>query len=706
MEHKAARLRAHGRVWDTRTAKDAAPAPGPSGYHEVQGPVGDLAGTVLAGSRSDLGFHITGPLVQATSIGHVTRNLGEALWRLGYEVTTDTTIWGHDAVHAPSFLGRVEPLCQKPVRPYVVIDWSRRLSRGSTLEHFRIQIDPTDSHPKHRPEMIAAYQSDAVDLVLCFSHQCRQTWLEWGVPPEKVVVWHLGVDPLVYRPDGPRRDLADVAWLRDVAPGPTPFVFVAAGYMQPRKGVQEAVSAYCAAFRGRRDVAFIVKGVLASWGEDVTRAILATLEKASDHPPVSIINERISEYDMAALLRTADCFVNAHHLEGFGLMPLQAMACGTPPLVTDYHGPKEYATTDNTYLLPITGEELVDSKYSQEHLRWGVYSQSALQTKLLEAHADPKRAQRIAAGIATAARFTWEQAATKIVSLVTDNMGYPRRRPRKWCNQHIPLSIIMPVRDGATKLEACLKSLYAQRDWWEVLVADDASQPSEAKRIAAMCKAYPNVRLIRSDKQLGCFGARQILCEEARGDFIASLDADLDFSETADGWWEVLIQLWEERGRGIVHPLLLYPADKNARRVQSAGGCFPKGKEWPGWHRWMNEPATDPALCDPAEVIYTCGAFQFFHHTLLDVVQVDPRYFPAYYGDVDFCYRARIAGYLVWYCPEVTVIHDANSWTNAPGNKTGWRLEECRRLFLDRWGDVVAEDLKRVDETGALRRLT
>jgi hypothetical protein len=51
----------------------------------------------------------------------------------------------------------------------------------------------------------------------------------------------------------------------------------------------------------------------------------------------------------------------------------------------------------------------------------------------------------------------------------------------------------------------------------------------------------------------------------------------------------------------------------------------------------------------------------------------------------------------------VTVIHDAGSWGSTNEGKKQANLVETQRRFMERWGDVVAEDRKRQDATGALR---
>lgn len=104
----------------------------------------------------------------------------------------------------------------------------------------------------------------------------------------------------------------------------------------------------------------------------------------------------------------------------------------------------------------------------------------------------------------------------------------------------------------------------------------------------------------------------------------------------------------------------------------------------------------------PALVVTAPGAFHFFHASLLDHVMMDALYYPCMYEDSDFCYQARSAGYSVLYWPEVSIIHDANTYTGSEG-KQQIDLSGLRRRFDERWRDLWEEDLRQQDETGALR---
>ena len=80
----------------------------------------------------------------------------------------------------------------------------------------------------------------------------------------------------------------------------------------------------------------------------------------------------------------------------------------------------------------------------------------------------------------------------------------------------------------------------------------------------------------------------------------------------------------------------------------------------------------------------------------------DDEYYPAYYGDVDFCFRLRERGWLVLLEPQARVRHQGQMSTT-----TRFRsfIAECnRQRFLQRHGDVVAQRGTRTLDQGDLDR--
>jgi glycosyltransferase involved in cell wall biosynthesis/GT2 family glycosyltransferase len=654
--------------------------------------------------RADLAIQMRGPMLKSYSISHVLRNVALALHRSGIEVRWDST---EVETEAASYLGLMKPLQGPPVRDHIAMTWGWK---GDIPAHDRqrghFKFDCSDSFRPQNPEVVEAYKSSATDVVACFSDMCIERWAAVGVPREKIVKVPLGVDPLVFRPDGWRNDLTDqIRWWPGIEGDcADPFMFLVAGYLQQRKGVGEALEAYCRAFGPDDPVVFMVKGVRSAWGQEQSDLIENVLNRYSGHASVAYCGHNISKYEMAALLRRADCLINAHHMEGFGLVPLQAMACGTQVLVTDYHGPREYATQENALLLETTGEVAANERYPgiPEGVVWADYSIDRLADLMQEAMGGEGQSERIEAGLETVRQFSWDATAARLIEVIEERIGFLMHRPRKWFKREL-VSVVFPVRNAGDKPERTVRTLFEATEHRpvEVVIFDDASEPGDARKLLEIVEEFEGIRLIRSDEHVGCFRGRQIAFEQAQGEFIINIDGDMDFSETRGDWISVLRRAMERHDAGIMHPLLVWPG-RGEQSVQSAGGFI----EGPFMckHRYIDMPSCSDGVDVEVPLVCAPSALHFFKHDLLDLIGMDGDYFPAYVGDVDFCYAARAAGRPVWYCPEVTIIHDAGSWTKGEGKQMEaayWPRNA--ELFLSLWGDIYEEDKHRQDRTGALR---
>lgn len=87
------------------------------------------------------------------------------------------------------------------------------------------------------------------------------------------------------------------------------------------------------------------------------------------------------------------------------------------------------------------------------------------------------------------------------------------------------ISVLMIARNAEETIRASVESVLRQTTTeFELLVYDDASQDDTAARVEAFRDA--RIRLIRGSVHLGIPAARNILLREAKGRFIAWLDAD------------------------------------------------------------------------------------------------------------------------------------------------------------------------------------
>jgi glycosyltransferase involved in cell wall biosynthesis len=112
----------------------------------------------------------------------------------------------------------------------------------------------------------------------------------------------------------------------------------------------------------------------------------------------------IDEADKPALLRGATVLVQLSHYEGFGLTPLEAMACGTPVVVSDRSSLPEVVGAAGFTLEPDDVEGIA-----------GAIIACAIQEDL--------RADLRQRGLEQAARFSWKRAAGQTLQVLRQAQG-------------------------------------------------------------------------------------------------------------------------------------------------------------------------------------------------------------------------------------------------------------------------------------------
>jgi glycosyltransferase involved in cell wall biosynthesis len=88
------------------------------------------------------------------------------------------------------------------------------------------------------------------------------------------------------------------------------------------------------------------------------------------------------------------------------------------------------------------------------------------------------------------------------------------------------VSVLLPVRDAAATLRACLDSLAAQTlGDHEVVAVDDGSGDGSAGLLLARARNDPRLRVLRTPRR-GLVGALSLALAEARAPLVARMDAD------------------------------------------------------------------------------------------------------------------------------------------------------------------------------------
>jgi len=90
------------------------------------------------------------------------------------------------------------------------------------------------------------------------------------------------------------------------------------------------------------------------------------------------------------------------------------------------------------------------------------------------------------------------------------------------------LSVIVPAYNMAAYVHECLLSLLAQKTnfEFEVIVCNDTSPDRTLEICLNLAQSWPNLKVLNNEQNLGLVGTMRRLLTEAKGDYIAYLDAD------------------------------------------------------------------------------------------------------------------------------------------------------------------------------------
>lgn len=232
---------------------------------------------------------------------------------------------------------------------------------------------------------LATHNSAAI---ITGSESTRQDLIElFGVAPEKIVVTPYAADP-IYQPMD--RDAARRA-VRSRLRVPSPYL-LSVGVLQPRKNLPRLVRAYNR-IATRIPHRLVVVGKEGWAGEELQAAI-------AEAPPgrEPLFTGYVADADLPALYAGADLFLYPSLYEGFGLPPLEAMACGTAVITSNTSSLPEVVGDAGVTVDPLNTEELA----------------AAIEALL---HDEPRRQTLETAGLARARQFTWERTARETVEV-------------------------------------------------------------------------------------------------------------------------------------------------------------------------------------------------------------------------------------------------------------------------------------------------
>lgn len=174
----------------------------------------------------------------------------------------------------------------------------------------------------------------------------------YGVEPSRVVVLPPGVDLV-------RFSHADRTGARaSMGLEPDAFVAVSVRRLEPRMGLDVLLDAWA------RVQAELPEAVLVIAGEGREWERLEAQRRTLPSPGSVRLVGGVGDDELVRLYQAADCsVVPTRALEGFGLVTLESLACGTPPIVTDVGGlPDGVVALDPSLIVPREDAEALAAR--------------------------------------------------------------------------------------------------------------------------------------------------------------------------------------------------------------------------------------------------------------------------------------------------------------------------------------------------------
>lgn len=224
---------------------------------------------------------------------------------------------------------------------------------------------------------------DMADIIITVSENSGRELTEFlGIPKEKIRVVYNGVNHAVFNQNAP----TDTE-----IPLPEDYILYI-GTLEPRKNLVTLLKAFAQTNAAKNGIKLVIAGAK-GWEYDEIYKMAANLKTEVTFTGYVPSNE------LPALYRRARAFAFPSLYEGFGIPPLEAMACGTPVVTTRSSSlPEVVGSAAATVSDPASPDELaaaIDRAVSDEDFRKKCISEGLLRAK----------------------RFTWEKSCESVMKI-------------------------------------------------------------------------------------------------------------------------------------------------------------------------------------------------------------------------------------------------------------------------------------------------
>lgn len=217
------------------------------------------------------------------------------------------------------------------------------------------------------------------------------------------------------------------------------------------------------------------------------------------------------------------------------------------------------------------------------------------------------------------------------------------------------LSVVILNWNGRHHLERFLPSVVAHTSGSaEVVVADNGSTDDS---VVWLRMHYPDLRVIRLDRNYGFAGGYNRALEEVDSDYVLLLNSDVEVTE---GWWQPLVEVLDsDSSVAAVAPKLRAVDQRDKFEYAGAAGGFIDYLGYPFCRgRILSTVERDEAQYDSVrEIFWGSGAALCCRRDIFFEVGGFDEHFFAHMEEIELQWRMQLAGYRILSVPTSTVYH-------------------------------------------------
>ena len=251
------------------------------------------------------------------------------------------------------------------------------------------------------------------------------------------------------------------------------------------------------------------------------------------------------------------------------------------------------------------------------------------------------------------------------------------------------VSILIPNKDHRETLENCIRSIKEKSTYknYEILVIENNSREQETFEYYRRLE-QEGVRILRWEKPFNYSAINNFAARQAKGEYLLLLNNDTRV--ITPGWIQGMLGNCQRREVGITGAKLYYPDNT----VQHAGIIIGIGGI--AGHAFLNLPRSRSGYLHKASIqmdysAVTAACMMVKRKVYEELGGFEEKLAVAF-NDVDFCLRARQAGYLVVYNPRVELYHDESKSRGAEDSpQKVRRFQEEIEFMRSRWIELLKE---------------